>query len=104
MYEAKYQGDTVDLAAEYERTAQDQDNELSMAAVGKTNKEIELIELDSKMSYMGQVPEATAPVARFDYEPAASGYIRNDEEEEEINSNRQYAVNDQELESNGPEV
>lgn len=103
MYEAKYQGDTVDLAAEYERTAQDRDNVLSMGAVGKTKKDIELIQEDSKMSYMGHVPEAMAPVARFDYEPVASGYIRSDEEEV-INANRQYAVNDQELESNGPEV
>lgn len=101
-YEAKYQGDTADLVADYERTFQGQDDELSMV-VGKTNKEIERIQTDSKMSYMGHVPQATAPVAHFDYEPTVSGSIRSDEEEE-IKYNRQYAVNDEELESDGPEV
>ncbi|MEW4426049.1 hypothetical protein AB1I68_00980 [Paenibacillus pabuli] len=92
----------MDLVADYERTFKGQDDELSVV-VGKTNKDIERIQTASKMSYMGHVPQATAPVTHFNFESAASGSIRSDEEEE-INSSRQYAVNDQELESDGPEV
>lgn len=103
MYEANYQGESVDLAAEYERSVRNNDG-ISSILVGQTNKKIEYGEAGTKISYMAHVPQASAPVARYDYEPAASELIRGDKDEPELNSKRQYAVNDQELESNGPEI
>lgn len=103
MYEAKYQGDSVDLAAEYERTVRDHVGMSSMV-LGQSNEKSEFVEAGSRMSYMGHVPQASVPVASYDYEPAATELIRCNEDESEPNSNRQYAVNNQELESNGPEI
>lgn len=103
MYEANYQGDSVDLAAEYERTVRDHVR-ISSMVVGQTNEKIDFVEAASKISYMGHVPQVSVPVARYDYEPAAPELKRGDADEQEPNSNRQYALNDEELESNGPEI
>lgn len=102
MYEAKYQGDSVDLMAEYERTVDHVG--ISSKVVGQTNNKIEFGEAGQKMSYMGHVPQASVSAAHYDYEPAASELIRSAADETELRSNRQYAVNDQELDSNGPEI
>ncbi|WP_145142350.1 hypothetical protein [Paenibacillus sp. Y412MC10] len=102
MYEAKYQGDSVDLMAEYERTVDHIG--ISSKVIGQTNDKVEFVEASPKMSYMGHVPQASIPADHYDYEPAAPEVIRSDADEPELRSNRQYAVNDQELESNGPEI
>ncbi|MGC6586642.1 hypothetical protein ACPV3A_16945 [Paenibacillus sp. Dod16] len=103
MFEEKYQGDSVDLAAEYERTVRGHDG-ISSFVAGQPNEESEIVEVGSKMSYLGHVPHASVPIARYHYEPAASTLTRSHEDEPELKPNRQYAVNNQELDSNGPEI
>ncbi|OMF76790.1 hypothetical protein [Paenibacillus glucanolyticus] len=102
-FEEKYLGDSVDLPAEYERTVRDHDG-ISSIVAGQTNEAAEVVEAGSKISYLGHVSQASVPIARYHYEPAASKLTRSHVDEPELKPNRQYAVNNQELESNGPEI
>ncbi|MEK4277699.1 hypothetical protein [Paenibacillus sp. FSL R7-0026] len=100
MYELKYQGDSVDLAAEFERSVRDQGG-ISSLMVEETN---DFVKTDSKISYLGHVPQASVPVTSQAYEHESSELIRGDVDDTKHHLNKQYIVNDQELDNNGPEL
>ncbi|MCL6663425.1 hypothetical protein [Paenibacillus amylolyticus] len=100
MYEVKYQGDTVDLSAEFERSVRDKGGIYSLV-VEETNNSVKT---DSKISYLGHVPQAYMPVTSQTYDQASFELIRGDVDDSKLHSNKQYTVNDQELDNNGPEL
>lgn len=64
----------------------------------------DFVKTDSKISYLGHVPQASVPVTSQAYEHESSELIRGDVDDTKHHLNKQYIVNDQELDNNGPEL
>lgn len=99
MFESKYQGDSVDLAAEYERSVRDQ-KEIPFMVDQQEYENKLLVEVGSKMSYLGHVSQASVPIIRQNYE-VVSHEIPDLILEK---SKWQRASNDEELEFKEPEL